>query len=713
MKALLLWLAALWIACGIGSLLLSRVQVLQTRPLERSVYGTAIGLGVAAYGVLFLGLSGLLSFWPVTVWWLVLAGVGFGSMLRNARDGLAAVRAWKPGIPRSLPSLAAAFCVVVVCLSASLCLLACYRPSMGREWDAIAYHLADPKVFLMESRIRSLPTEHHSNFPFTVEMLFTAGLLYEGTALANLSHLAMALLTVGAMVTYSARLSAPSAGWIASALFMTTPIVVWEASTAYIDIGFGLYSLLAGLAVISAGHAGSSERRQWICLAGVMMGFALGTKYLALLPLVLYGGLLLFRRVPLKEAAVYAGIALVIGSPWYIKNVVLTGNPVYPFFYRLFPQSRYWSADRAATYQAEQDHFGYLHSLKQPVASARNLIQTPWRLLADADRYANAGDYTFSVLYGGLYTGFCFSLAFFRRLPRAVSEVLLLGVLQLIAWFFVAQIGRYIVSMLPFFGLASGYAAYRLLDCREWAVPPLARAGVRTLVAALLIGQTALFLWSVTLLPTNQREAEARGLLPTALSATEAVNYVLSGEKTEEALLTGLDIYKATDWINTNTDRSDGVLLLEETRGFYLDRPYLWGNGEHSAYIPYETMRDGAALNAWLAQQGIRYALINLKFCPLRELDPQLRDGVFGREQEAFQRWYATPSSAPGTWRYVLADAIREGNWTIQYGERGILVVKVGGGSQSGARAAEDTSDPSGAETQNIAPARTRWEPSR
>ncbi len=31
------------------------------------------------------------------------------------------------------------------------------------------------------------------------------------------------------------------------------------------------------------------------------------------------------------------GISLLVASPWYIRNIVLTGNPVYAFFYNLFP----------------------------------------------------------------------------------------------------------------------------------------------------------------------------------------------------------------------------------------------------------------------------------------------------------------------------------------------------------------------------------------
>ena len=71
--------------------------------------------------------------------------------------------------------------------------------------------------------------------------------------------------------------------------------------------------------------------------AGAMMGFALGIKYLALLPLVFLAGLALMRKLPLRGTLAFVMVAVVIGSPWYIKNVVWMRNPVYPFAYSIFP----------------------------------------------------------------------------------------------------------------------------------------------------------------------------------------------------------------------------------------------------------------------------------------------------------------------------------------------------------------------------------------
>src|SRR5689334_21318548 len=105
MKALLLLLCAWWIAAGVGRLALDRLRILQSHPLEQAVYSSALGLGIAAYGILALGLCGWLSFWPVSIWWIVLSGVGILGMLANARDLHRWLKScWPMKAPSSLPA---------------------------------------------------------------------------------------------------------------------------------------------------------------------------------------------------------------------------------------------------------------------------------------------------------------------------------------------------------------------------------------------------------------------------------------------------------------------------------------------------------------------------------------------------------------------------------------------------------------------------------
>ncbi len=685
MKSILLLILFTWISAGVGRILLDRLTVLTNYSLERFAFGTAIGLLLASYGVFALGMLGALSFWPITIWWITLAVIGIKAQWLLIKDLQSAIRTRTSIPPTKSYQIIRVSCLLVIIFFAFVAIVACFRPPGGHEWDAIAYHLADVKIFLANHRISSLPTEHHSNFPFTMEMLFAVGLLYDGYVLANLFHFLMAALTVCALIAAGSRLFGKPAGCISALLFATTPLVLWEASTAYIDLGFGLFSFLAAVAVISSVKSDpknkftSATQTEWAVLAGISMGGALGMKYLALIPLIIYGGFLLSQRVPIKTAAIFFGLALTIGSPWYIKNIVLTQNPVYPFMFKIFHNSKYWSTDRAIPYQAEQDSFGYVHSLHAPAETVRNIIQTPWRLLANADKFANHGDFTFSVLIGGIFTGLCFSLIFMRKIERSAMLLLRLGILQLLAWFFLAQIGRYLVSLVPILALVSAYAASRWLkpELEPSQSPGWQPRLLQIFSAIVLSGQALLTIWAVLSLPTSGRAAAERGVMPTVISLPEDLAVLSDPDKRAEQLRRTLDIYAAMEWINTKTPASSGVILYDDARGYYLDRPYLWGNGEHSAYIPYTSMHNGADLTRWLLDHGIQTVLINLKFSPNNKPSDDLPNGPSHSESIALQKWVIDSVFPNGSWRAILSDALRTQNWKVQFEGNGVVVLSI------------------------------------
>lgn len=692
--ALLLLIVALWIAAGFGRTVLQRVAVLDESPLERFVYSSALGFGTAAYGIQLIGLLGFIKFWPVTILWLVLAAIGFPGIRANTADAIAFLRALRT---RRLSVFGTAWwvsvpCIAVLVLFGVTALLACYMPPSGREWDALSYHLAHPKVFVATGRIGSLPTEHHSNFPYTMEMLYTVGLLYQGFALATMFHFLMGVLTVLAMLAFCRRVLSPSVGFLASVIFVSTPFVLWEARVAYVELGQALYATLAAFAVIHAltvgGDAADKERhqRQWLVLAGTAMGFALGIKYLALIPFGLLGALLLVQRVPLRRVAIYAGLAMLVGSPWYVKNIVVMRNPVYPYVYSVFPHSRYWSRDRADEYQTEQQSFGVPHSLKQPAALS-NLAQAPWSLLTGAAQYDNRGNFTFMGQLGGLYAGFILALAFMPGLPRPVRLLLVVGGAQFAAWFFVAQIGRYLVSFLPLLAIPAGYAAVRLGKTRSpaWIA--------RVVAGGVIAGQVVLVFWAVCMLPAGPRGLpdtlremlgpDVRPML-TSVSLPEIIERLTGAEPVQEKLRAGLDIYSAIEFLNSDTPKDAGVVLYDETKTFYLQRPYLWGNREHSSYIPYDSMPDGHALTDWFRKRGFRYALLNLNWAPDRMATPPAGEEPLnpnGNEPEALRRWVTERTRPTNPWRTLLGAAIREDGWQPVFARNGVIVLEIGGGA--------------------------------
>jgi hypothetical protein len=80
-------------------------------------------------------------------------------------------------------------------------------------------------------------------------------------------------------------------------------------------------------------------------------------------------------------------------------------------------------------------------------------------------------------------------------------------------------------------------------------------------------------------------------------------------ETNGEYLSRTLDIYPISQQINRRLPAKANILLLNETRGFYLDRPYLWGIG-HNNLIPPQATKTPEALLAAMQQLGVTHLLI-------------------------------------------------------------------------------------------------------
>jgi len=690
--AILISLLLLWIAIGFGLTVMRIVKALPESGYCNYAFAGAIGFGFAAYAVLIVGLLHQLYLLPILLIWALMVLVGYKGMQTVASTLVNLIRrfksAWKAVSVSAPGARIGALGVVALLTFGGAALLACYKPPGGVEWDAISYHLADPRQFLMQHSITSLPTEHHSNFPLLMEMLYTVGLLFSGFVLANMLHWLMAALTTAAIFGFLKSRVGSFAAWSGVVLFITTPVVLWEAGVAYVELGLALYTTLAVLAAVSSlqRDVAATDRTAWLRLSAIAIGFALGVKYLALIPLFLIILLLLFRRQPFVSIIKYAALAILIGCPWYVKSAVITHNPVYPFMYRAFPGSIYWSANRAAGYESEQSHFGTFHSLKQPQVAIRNLIQVPWDLLTlpneEKGTYSNPGEFSFMTLIGGLYVAFTAGLLLRRRMDRQIADLLLLGTLQVGAWFMVAQVSRYLVSVLPLLAItaAAGLHAIQLSAAR------LASASKRRL-AVVLLGASLLLLFAQASGSLYSLVYAPSGASPMSLPAI--VDIMREDHGASGYLKKHLDTFAAVDWINHRSVSGDKVLIYDDTKGYYLERPYMWANEEHSGYIPYAKFVDGAQLTDWMVKNHYRYAMFNLNWAPQNtdpaHPDPDLPGGPNGNELLAFTKWYASvplkPVGSPGyRWRGLVADALRRGLWTdVGASQHGVVVVRIGG----------------------------------
>jgi len=234
-------------------------------------------------------------------------------------------------------------------------------------WDAMVYHLRVPSLYLLAHRVHPVPEIFPSFFPFTGEMMAMAGRSLGGDPAARFLH-ALAWLASGVMVGRLAAIrGGTAAGPLATAMFLSIPAGMVVAERAYVEY-YVILPLTASLVVSCEGKPGTRR----LAVAGWLAGAAFGAKYLGGFAAVV-AGLVAAARAGFspRNALAFALPALAAGIAWPVRNLLWTGNPVFPV---LFGGPRWTPLDMAG-WRADARAFG-----PDPAA----LLAAPWTLVGKA-----------------------------------------------------------------------------------------------------------------------------------------------------------------------------------------------------------------------------------------------------------------------------------------------------------------------------------------
>ena len=201
-------------------------------------------------------------------------------------------------------------------------------------YDSLSYHLVFPARWLQDHRLSIVPTPFsdpaQAYQPGNGELFFLWLMLpFHGDLLARIGQLPFLLLSRPRSLRHrpphAAREPATRPTRRCSS-FLARPVVE-QAVGADVDLVCAatfLTSLYLGIVAID-----TDARRDW-ALWGVSVGLYLGTKYLALVylgPVLLV--LPLLRGLRRKAFWALPGFAL-FGLPWYARNWIVAGSPIYP-----------------------------------------------------------------------------------------------------------------------------------------------------------------------------------------------------------------------------------------------------------------------------------------------------------------------------------------------------------------------------------------------
>lgn len=295
---------------------------------EEISFSTMIGVGVIGLGLLGLGLIGFMS--PIAIWAFVALlpalcarqALRLGELARRGLTHITSTRARCAG--------AFAFAVFIA-------LLALRSATPPHNFDEAIYHLSVAKQFAREGRVFPVYDNWGGNLPFLVQMIYAACMAVKADIAAKLFSLGLTIVTAFAVYGFCVRFLSRRVGAFAIFAFFGAGMVIEVAVTARIDVTLAGMMFLAAYAMMIYLE---SERAAWLYTSGLLSGLALGIKYTAAIWAALLVMMLIVERVIRKrsrlsalagQCVIFGVIALAVGSPWYIKNLIWFHNPAYPF----------------------------------------------------------------------------------------------------------------------------------------------------------------------------------------------------------------------------------------------------------------------------------------------------------------------------------------------------------------------------------------------
>jgi len=352
-------------AGGYGYLLFRRFGPKGAPPLLAVSTASVLGLWMLAMAVWAVGslVPAALTAW---VWWPVIAaGVGLalwhlhrplaGKRLPEQFEGynliwilvFAAAAVWVAGAalpPGRLGTLTGPWPM----LTKGILLL----PESDAA-GALVRTMQLPREFLEGGGVRALDHNVYSHFPLCAEMLRLLGMCLRGGAAegAGLATMIVGLFAIPMVAgTFAALRETRFRGWAATVFVATAPWALYLATTGRAELAWMSCLTLALLWLRRWLEAPDPRTAVWIGgLIGVAMGFGYGAALTVAAPVaavMLATALPRPKRLPGVGGAVLT--AVVVLSPWLIRDAAVTGNPVFPMATEKLGRGHWdpWTADR-------------------------------------------------------------------------------------------------------------------------------------------------------------------------------------------------------------------------------------------------------------------------------------------------------------------------------------------------------------------------------
>jgi hypothetical protein len=322
--ALFIWTngSAAWIAARLSRRLLPRADF-----ATRFLAGWIVFVGLTQLCLQLLGWLGAMTAVPLAVLMAVLVVVT-ALLGPSGQEPDPTASGSRPGRLTRVALVGAG----VTCLWS---LAAVVTGGVKYGWDTLTYHALSPAWWIQHGSLALPPFNYQAYYPMNVELHAAWFMLPFGSdAHANLNTVSWLAILVAACALHARILRQRT--WLACATLgaMLLSPEIHERLSYFTAGDLALAAVL--LAMLAFTWVPDSERRGTAraLLCGLAGGLALGMKPTAA-PLITMAGMFWIWRGRqldggLRHVAGFTAGVLLLGAPWYLRNLLLTGNPFFP-----------------------------------------------------------------------------------------------------------------------------------------------------------------------------------------------------------------------------------------------------------------------------------------------------------------------------------------------------------------------------------------------
>lgn len=468
-------------------------------------------------------------------------------------------------------------------------LLWIYAIAPPRDGDVMRYHLAHIRQIITDGGWQPI-ADYHYAFPFGWSLNYLPFERLHLPQAAALVNVALWIVVVSGFLAIARTVRGRQAAQLAVLACFVHPDVMRTFASAMAD-GYAVtvvYAIVVLLLLLDDADSRAITLLGFVCWIGLQSRYQHIAWGISGTLVFLFFALKNRLRRDLKYFSMGAAAALVLSAPFYIANLRLFGNPLWPLLIRPSATSSY--ADRVGA--------SYTHDMRGEY-HVRYLLMHVWELVSAPSVFPIAIA-SFLLVVAGLF------------LRDRFRRVALCGALFLAIWIIAEPrlYEKHILLVLP----VAALIVIAIID--RFAHWIRAFRVVQIAAAIALVGMLA---------------------VSVALSGDYA-RYVITGDVAKYHRFTWY--YSTYDWINHNTpSKARFLVIVLSGHSYYLDRPYRRADPWLSGVVDWTRVESGDDLSTVLARGGYQYVVYD---------DRQWKGFVGGEEMErAVREMIANGSLVP------------------------------------------------------------------